>query len=66
MIRKFLNNKEIIYSAYFWEVENGEKDQYIAQKEMCVWYPFVVSLLLPKARIADFLLAELKMEYYRS
>lgn len=36
MIRKFLNNKEIIYSAYFWEVENGEKDQYIAQKEMCV------------------------------
>ena len=39
MIRKFLNNKEIIYSVYFWEVENGEKDQYTAEKEICVLQP---------------------------
>lgn len=44
MIRKFLNNKSI-YSAYFWEVENGEKDQYIAKKEIFVLISFVVNLL---------------------
>lgn len=57
MIRKFLNNKEIIYSVYFWEVENREKDQYIAEKEICVFISFVVNLFLPKACIADFILA---------
>lgn len=59
MVRNFLKNKQIIYSAYFWEIGNGEKDQYIEEKEIFVFilYPFVLNLLLPKAHTADFKLA---------
>ena len=49
MIRKFLNNKEIIYSVYFWEVENGEKDQYTAEKEICVLISFCSEFTFTKS-----------------
>lgn len=60
MIRKFLNNKEIIYSVYFWEVENGEKDQYTAEKEICVLISFCSEFTFTKSTYCWFYISLIK------
>lgn len=60
MIRKCLNNKEIIYSVYFWEVGNGGKDQYIAEKEICVFISFCSEFIFTKSTYCWFYISLIK------